>query len=588
MCGIVGVFSNNSNLHDKTEEAIGMLNHRGPDFQESIRINQNLSFAHARLAIVDLNPRSNQPFYDEKKGNYLIFNGEIYNYKELKKLIPNREFKTNSDTEVLLYLLSDLDPKTFLNQCNGMFAFAFWNNASQKLVLGRDRFGKKPLFFNYTQGALRFASEAKALKKLDVDLQINHEAVVNYIFEITIGKNEQSFFKDILQLKNGSIATYSILNNDIIHEKTEKYWEYPKHLIKMSYEEATKKLRQLIKDSVNIRLTEEVDYAIMISGGLDSSTVASFAAEFNPGKKITSISAIYPGDEKDESYFAKLVTDKYKNIKPIWIDDINHEKFDENIKNVIHHLECPVADGSLVAQHILMNKIKDLGIKVILSGNGGDEVLAGYPTIFMPPKQIEDLKHGKFFSPSLRTFYHMLPNTTKNSIYRNKHKKGNILTHNKHLSKIWSRFSDYGNEDMLNNYLINGLEHWTLPNLMWYEDRNSMAASIESRCPFLDYNIVEFLLKLPGSYKIDSKYSKRILRDAAKGIVPQEILNRTDKQGFHAPTDKWVEYIQHDFLKDEDFKSEFHYLDLEKIENAPFRTFWRTYTLYLWYKMFIS
>ncbi len=589
MCGIVGIFSKDDSLHGKIDKSIKILNHRGPDSQTSIRINQNLSFSHARLAIVDLNERSNQPFYDSKTGNYLIFNGEIYNYKDLKTHLPNREFITNSDTEVLLYLLSDLNHKEALNLCNGMFAFAFWNEKEQKLVLGRDRFGKKPLFYTFNNGELKFASEAKAFKSLDVPFEVNHEAVINYIFEITIGKNEQSFFKDIFQLKNGCIATFFCnKEGNVHHEKTERYWHYPKQTKKITYPKAVDQFKELIKEAVNTRLAEEVDFAVMISGGLDSSTVASFAAEFNPDKKITSISAIYPGDEKDESEYAKLVTNKYTNLNPIWIDDINHEKFHETIKDVVYHLECPVADGSLVAQHILMKKISDLGIKVILSGNGGDEVLAGYPTIFIPPKEIEDLKKGTLSFPSLRTFYHMFPNNFKNIIYRNKHKKIGILSYNHILGKIWKRFNDYGADDLLNNYLINGLEHWTLPNLMWYEDRNSMAASIESRCPLLDYRIVEFLLELPGSYKIDKHFSKRILRDAAKGIVPQPILDRTDKQGFHAPTDKWVNYIERDFLKDKLFEQEFDYLNLSKIENAPFRTFWRTYTLYLWYKEFIQ
>jgi len=589
MCGIVGIFTNEESYHNKIENALKSLNHRGPDNKEYKRVNENLSLGHSRLSIVDLNERSNQPFYDEKTGNYLIFNGEIYNFKDLRKLLPKRNFKTNSDTEVLLYLLSDKGIKETLNLCNGMFAFAYWNESQQKLFLGRDRFGKKPLFYTYSNNKLLFASEAKALKVLGVDLKINHEAVINYLFEITIGKNEQSFFKDIFQLKNGSFANYSMRKDgEIKYLGTEKFWDYPKKVKEIKYDDAVLQLKKLIKESVNIRLTEEVDYAVMISGGLDSSTVAAFAANYNPNKLITSISAIYPGDPKDESDYAKMVTNKYNNIKPIWISDIDHNKFNESIKDVIYYLECPIADGSLIAQNILMKKIGKMGIKVILSGNGGDEVLAGYPTIFNPPKEIEDIKKGKLIFPSLRTLYHLLPNDIKNNIYRNKHKKLGILKYNKVLGKIWNRFNEYGNDDVLNNYLINGLEHWTLPNLMWYEDRNSMAASIESRCPLLDFRIVNFLLELPGSYKIDAGFSKKILRDAAKDIVPQPILNRTDKQGFHAPTDKWVEHIDSNFLNDKSFRSAFSYLNFDKIQNSPYRTYWRTYTLYLWYKVFID
>ena len=587
MCGIVGIFSNNDRLHRKVDEAIEKLHHRGPDYQATKRIHPNLSFAHSRLSIVDLNERSHQPFFDPQTGNYIIFNGEIYNYKELKKLIPHREFHTNSDTEVFLYLLSDLDHKEVLNKCNGMFAFALWLEREQKLILGRDRFGKKPLFYHIDKNGLKFASEAKALKSLDVHFEVNHEAVINYIFEITIGKNEQSFFKNIQQIKNGALVYYSISHEGkIFQEKVEQYWHYPQTTRKIKYQEAVEEFRNLLTDAVNTRLAEEVDFAVMISGGLDSSSVASFAAKYNSSKYITSISAVYPGDEKDESYFAKLVTDKYSNLNPIWVNDINHEKFHENVNDVIYHLESPIADGSLIAQHILMKKIREKGIKVILSGNGGDEVLAGYPTIFLPAYELEEWKNGKFSFPTFRTLYHLLPNAIKNYMYKEKHKKLGILKNDKILKHNWKRFNDFGTDDKLNNYLINGLEHWTLPNLMWYEDRNSMAASIESRCPLLDYRIVEFLLSIPASYKINKNFTKRILRDAAKNVVPQPILDRTDKQGFHAPTNKWVEYIDKNFLKDSSFIEEFDYLNLNKIESAPFRIYWRTFTLYLWYKKF--
>ena len=586
MCGISGVFSVDEKIHVKLKQNIGIQRHRGPDFEKYELINPSVSLLHSRLAIVDLNSRSNQPFHDPKTGNTLVFNGEIFNYEELKELIPNRDFTTTSDTEVLLYLLSDRDVADSLSKCNGMFAFAFWDNSKQELIIGRDRFGQKPLFYYYDGKSLAFASEAKALLPFLPEKKVNHEAVINYIFEITIGKNEQSFFKDIVQVKNGTFKTFRLDGKNVVEKSTESYWWYPLKKSKISYDDAVIKFKDLLKDAIQLRLSDEVDYAVMLSGGLDSSTISAFAAKYNPTKKITSISAVYPDDKKDESHFARMVTDKYQNLSPVWIDNIDHNKFQENIEKVIYHLECPLADGSLIAQYLLMKKISELGIKVILSGNGGDEILAGYPAIFFPASNVENIRSGKLKKYEARTFFHLLPLPLKNYIYKLKHKKLGFLKDNSILDSFWTRFKDHKTDDFLNNYLINGLEHWTLPNLMWYEDRNSMASSIESRCPLLDYRIVEFIMSLPSSYKIDEKFTKKILRDSTRGIVPEEILQRTDKQGFHAPNDKWVEYIDKSFLTDEAFTKEFAYLDFGKIKDAPFRTFWRTYTLYVWYNVF--
>jgi asparagine synthase (glutamine-hydrolysing) len=584
MCGIVGIYSKNNSLHENIDEAVIKLQHRGPDSQHSERVGENLSLGHTRLSIVDLNERSNQPMHDKLSGNVIVFNGEIFNHKELRKLLPEREFSTTSDTEVLLYLLSDFGP-SILSKCNGMFAFAFWEADQQVLHLGRDRFGQKPLFYYCKGDTLAFASEAKALEPLIGRFSINHEQVLNYLFEITIGKNEQSFFSDILQVKNGCVMSFKMKKE--IEVDSQRFWHYPKKKLSLSYEEAVTEMRELLQDSISLRIPKEVPFAAMLSGGMDSSSICSFAALSHPDKKITSISAIYPGDVKDESSYARMVTTMYPNISPIWIDNIDSRRSQSVIKDVIYHLESPLADGSLVAQHILMKEIGKRGIKVILSGNGGDEVLAGYPDIFRPAREIEDLKKFSFHL-STRAFFHLLPIKFKNYLYKKKHKSLGILKDQSKLQLLWDRFYDHEADDLLNNYLINGIEHWTLPNLMWYEDRNSMAASLESRSPFLDYRLVEFLLQLPASFKIDQHQTKNILRDAACGIVPDGILNRKDKQGFHAPNDQWVKSIDKAFLDDPAFREAFPYLDMEVIANSNFRTYWRTYSLYLWFQEFIN
>ena len=590
MCGISGVFSTHPKYHDKIKQSIHTLSHRGPDNIGIEKITTNLSFAHSRLSIVDLNKRSHQPMTDTKTGNKIIFNGEIYNYKELKKQLPKENFITTSDTEVLLYLLREKGYKKTLSSCNGAFAFAFWDNINKKLILGRDRFGKKPLFYSLTDGNLFFASEAKALFPFGINKKPNHKAILNYLFEGVIGTNQYSFFDGINQIENSNYYEFKITDNKKVTLKNKEVFWYPpikNRLIK--YNDAVEEFRELLLDAIKIRLSEEVKFAIMLSGGLDSSSIASMAAKYSENKHITAISAIYPNNELDESAFARSVTNKYKNLDTIWVDDINYDNFLANIENVTYRQEIPVPDGSIVAQSILMQKISEKGIKVVLSGIGGDEVLAGYPDIFYPAQVCNELKHFKLKNISSRAIYHSLPNFIKNKLYIEKHKKINILKTNEVIKLFNQRFQKkFKHSDKLNEYLKHSMLHWTIPGMVWFEDRSSMASSVENRSPFLDYRIAEFLWSLPGNYKIDKEYTKKILRDAVKNILPEEIRTRKAKQGFHAPIKKWKEQMTFDFLKDENFKHIFNYLDFDAIEKSTFNIFWRTYALHIWYNTFFK
>ncbi len=589
MCGISGVFSNDKKYHLKISESIITLSHRGTDNTSVENITDKLSFAHSRLSIVDLHPRSNQPMTDEETGNKIILNGEVYNYKELKKLFPKKEFRTNSDTEVLMHLLREKSIKDSLKMCNGAFAFAFWDNVNKKLILGRDRFGKKPLFYSIIDNTLLFASEAKALFPFGINKKPNHKAIINYLFEGVIGKNEYSFFEGINQIQNSSYYIFSLEREILRLESKETFWSAPSSNVIISYKNAVEEFRELFLDAVRIRLSEEVKFAIMLSGGLDSSSIASVAAKYNSDRKITVISAVYNNNDLDESDFARKVTDKYKNLDTIWVDDIDYDNFLNNIENVTYHQEIPVPDGSIVAQSILMQRIAEKGIKVVLSGIGGDEVLAGYPDIFYPAQVVNEMRNIKFNNLSSRAIFHSLPNSIKNYIYVKKHLKLDVLK-DKSLIKFFNkRFqSEFFHTDKLNEYLKHSLFHWTIPNMVWFEDRSSMASAVENRSPFLDYRITDFLLTLPGSFKIDKEFTKKILRDAEIGILPDEIRTRKDKQGFHAPIKKWKQLMTFKFLNDKVFKKTFDYLDFKVIEKSTFNIFWRTYSLHLWYKIFFK
>lgn len=586
MCGITGVFSANSLFHELVISSVEKIKHRGPDNQTTRRVTTNLSFGHARLSIVDVNERANQPLFDENTGNCIIFNGEIYNYKELKKTLPRRQFQTNSDTEVLLYLLTDLPVEKALSFCNGMFAFAFWNNQTQELILGRDRIGKKPLFIYETDNSLFFSSEIKAFIPYKFDFKPNHTAVINFLCERTVGSYESTFFEGITQVKAGTTIKYFFNISSKLVKYQKDFWQAPVKNISIEYNDAVEVFKKLFVDSVMCRLSEEVPFAIMLSGGLDSSSIASVAAKYS-NKEITSISAVYPGDLSDERKFADKVVEKYKNINPIWIE-IKDNNFFSQLDKVIYHQETPIADGSMVAHSILMDEIANQGIKVVLSGNGGDEVLAGYP-VFDSVFSAQKILEGNLKYLSMDGIYYALPNQYKNILNRIKAQKLNIFNSNNHLHAIYPRFDidPYRHNDKINELLIKSLTHWSLPGFIWYEDRNSMASSIEGRCPFLDFRLVDFLLSISGEYKIDGEWRKKILRDSMIDILPNEIRYRKDKQGFHAPIKSWESQYT-DFLNDPNFLNTFDYINFENFVGKPYWLKWRIFSLYKWYEIFFN
>ena len=588
MCGIVGGFGKiSNNFNKKVKEGLGIINHRGPDNQSCIDFT-NGTFGHVRLSIVDLNTRSNQPIVDPKTGNILVFNGEIYNFLELKsKYLKSREFSTKSDTEVLLYLLSDYPLDEIINQLNGMFAFAFFDFSKQELFLSRDRFGKKPLFYYIKDEIVFFSSEIKAFKPFNISLIPNKKSIINFLHERTLGSYSDTFFKNIFQIESGHIVRFKYFNN-LLTRYDSTFFSFPSNNISISYEAAKEKFLEMFNNSLKRRVPKEVPYAITLSGGLDSSAIASVLAK-QTSNDITVVSAVYPGDKGDESDYANMVINKYENLKSVFIE-IKPSMFMEVIDDVIYTQETPIADGSMIAHYLLMQEIKKLGIKVVLSGNGGDEVLAGYYKTFFPAYNVEALKK---FSLKLNydllstTFYHLLPYKLKNIIKKYFSFRLNFLYSHKDILLLNDRYNDSNHSDLINSYLIQSLTHWSSPGFLLYEDRNTMRHSIEGRAPFFDVDLVSFLLSLQADYKIDSSFTKKILRDTMKNIIPEPIRIRQDKQGFHAPIDKWEKEIDFSFIENKEFLHCFNYLNVGKIMKSSFIYRWRLYAIYKWYKIFI-
>jgi len=586
MCGFVGVFGLNAQkFKNEVDNGTSIIKHRGPDAAGFYGDDFFLT-GFNRLKIIDLSNEANQPFGDDEF--VLVFNGEIYNYLELQKRF-GFETKTSSDTEILFNVLKKFknNIEEGINLLNGMFAFIFYDKKTGKIILGRDRLGVKPLNYFIKENNIFFASEIKAMKPFCGFFRVNHKTVVNFLVNRTTDYNKETFFDGIYQIKPGFFVEAKI-NGVKLKIKEKKYWDAAKIKAsgKISGTEAIDKFKKLFFDAVSLRFRADVPVSVLLSGGLDSSAIASAAAILNPAKEITAISAVYEGDPMDEKKFAVKVVEKYKNLKPIWVE-IKKGEFFESLKKTIYHEEMPLPDGSMVSHFILMEKINKNKIKVVLTGQGGDEILGGYVHTFLPAYEADRIRNFKFQKNSLRGFFHALPYCIKNFfkllfIFKN---DGKFFKDKKNLFLVDKFYKHFFGKTILSSYLINSLKYWSLPGFLHYEDRNSMAFSIEARGPFLDYRLVEFMVSLPNDFKIKDGIGKRILRESMKNVIPEEILKRNDKQGFYAPIEKWDKEIPLDFLDDKDFRKEFNYINFKEIQKSK-KMKWRIYTLWLWYNIF--
>lgn len=588
MCGLIGAIGPiPKNLPD-LEHAIHSLRHRGPDACGTV-LKGTVALGHVRLSIVDIaNQAANQPMTDPRTGNILIYNGEIYNFRALRKTyLQKRCFLSDSDTEVLLYLLSDLGLEKTLSLISGMFAFALYRPVHGDLILCRDPIGKKPLFYTIDgNGNLLFSSEIKGLAALGVCLEPSRSAVVNFLFERSFGHGTGSFFENINQVQAG--GWLRIDSN--LDRQTGRYW-YPEYIEQtdMSYANAVNRFSELLIEATLTRIPDEVPFAILLSGGLDSSAIAALAATHAGREAITTVSAVYPGDPDDESHYADQVRAMYPTLSAKKVA-IPTDNFAEAWVATTHAMEAPAPDGSMISHYLLMQTIKEMGLKVVLSGSGGDEILAGYANTFVPAGNVTALASGDLkgldHSALKATAFHLLPSAVKNRIFLERHRVQKFLLHPQDLDLIVPRYRDLGGHDLISRYAMHTLTHWTTPGFTLYEDRNSMASSVEARSPFYDYNLVQFALSLPGKYLIRKGWTKRILRDGLRGSLPLDIVDRRDKQGFHAPIKTWMNALDRDPLTDPGFIQAFDWLDLRMIMGSGFLYQWRLLALHVWYKTF--
>jgi asparagine synthase (glutamine-hydrolysing) len=581
MCGIFGAISLEKSFLEKDYrtfvEATDLVSYRGPDssgyktfntHHENTNGTFNIFLGHRRLAIIDLSADGSQPM--ESNGNYIIFNGEIFNYIELSEELKKKgiNFKSNSDTEVILKVYENYGPQGF-EKLNGMWAFIILDTRKNRLIVSRDRFSIKPLYYYRNTDRIYLASEIKQIIKFLPSKIINPLVMSRLLHQGILDMDKETFLKDVISLKPKHNL---IIDLNTGTETIEKYWDYSYEEI--NEEEVLEHFQDLLTDSIRIRLRSDVELGAMLSGGLDSSVISVIGNKIlgNNFKTYTVVSELKKFSE--EKFSDALVKDK-----DIWNSKLFIQSSDikNNINKVLSYQDEPFINFIVVAHYTILEKIKnETDITVILNGQGGDEVLAGYLRFFY--FNLKNLLKAKKYISAASEIINSLINKTVLMQWSLAGAKRYVPAfrkqHNNHflLKEEWENTSVYSS---LYEVQKANIDKYSLPIHTRYEDRNSMAHSLEIRLPFLDHRLVNFSLNLKASHKIKNGWNKYILRKSSD-YLPESIRWRKDKRGFIMPEEVW---LKNDFK--DDIKSIFKKSLLEEHNFIRGDYFLRYYNAYL-------
>lgn len=570
MCGIAGGYAVSEKGKEsltRISSAVDQLRKRGPDGHDSFTSGK-VALGHTRLSIIDTSACGNQPMWDSSGRYGIVFNGEIFNYRELdKKFFSDEErskFKSKSDTEILLSLYIKMGADC-LNHLEGFFALAIYDKQDESLFLARDRFGKKPFHIYQDEDRILFASELKSLFAFGIPKKINYNSLYQYL-QLNYIPQPQSILKNVSKLPAGHYAT--IRNNQF-----ESFSYYAPALAKekyneLSYEEAQRKLVSIMEVSVKQRLVSDVPLGSFLSGGIDSSVVVALASQHV--NELRTFSIGYKDNPFfDETYYANLVAKKYKTNHTVF--SLTTSDFLEHVYDVLNYLDEPFADSSAIPQFILSYHTRK-HVTVALSGDGGDEIFAGYHK-HKAEHRIRQRSLANTLVKSGYPIWKMLPKSRNNKItntFRQMHRfalggkmdlkdrywrwasindetaAANLLSpeartkiDSDDYSKERSQLLKQLNGDDFNSVLLADIGLVLPGDMLVKVDLMSMANSLEIRSPFIDHKVVDFAFGLPSSYKIDSSMKKKIVQDAFRNYLPEELYNRP-KKGFEIPMLGWL------------------------------------------------
>lgn len=571
MCGIAGVVSHHKIPTDRLKACLKVMGRRGPDHSAlkewTTRTGQQVALLHSRLKIIDLDDRANQPF--AIRGKTMVFNGELYNYPELRNKLKSsgKVFHTDSDTEVLLQTIDSLGWGG-LNQCEGMWALAIYDEDAGTLSLCRDRFGEKPLFLYHDDSGIYFGSEVKFIfSLLGHRLKVDREQLYRYLVNgyKSLYKNGHTFFEGLSELPPASLLTLDGEGREI----TRKYWTprfEPDESV--TYSDAVAGVKERLIQSVKMRLRADVPLAFCMSGGIDSNSLISIAKNVFHydvhGFTIANTDSRY--EEQDMIDHAVYSQNLRHTSIPVSPDD-----FIEKMCTLIRYHDAPIYTISYFAHWVLMQKIAQNNYKISISGTAADEIFTGYYDHHLA--YLYEIRHDhalyaasigawtEYVKPVVRNPHLSNPNlfiddpSFRDHIYLNADQFRDYLTSDWSEPFIETRYTD----SLLRNRMMNELYHEAVPVILHEDDLNAMYYSIENRSPFLDRQLVEFCYRVPSVHLMQGGRAKALLRDAMRSIVPQVILENTRKVGFNVPI--------HDFLKTNDPKTRAYLLDESPIFN---------------------
>ena len=580
MCGIAGIVAltdTGRQQVSKLRQSIRTLETRGPD-DEGIYLCDEMGLAQRRLAIIDTSAAANQPMWDKTNRYTIVFNGEIFNYQQLRNKYfsadEQKQLRTSSDTEILLELFIKQGEEC-LPLLEGFFAFVIYDTQTKELFIARDRFGKKPLNFFIDDDRFVFASEIKALYDFGIPKELNYEALHLYL-QLAYIPQPLSMLKHVRKLEPGSRL---ILKGKVIEEK--KWYQLtPSYNYKnaLSYEQAQKELVPLLEDAVEKRLISDVPLGAFLSGGIDSSVIVALASRHQ--KSLNTFSIGFKGEQYfDETHFAELVAAKFKTNHATF--RLGFDDYLSHIYDVLDYFDEPFADSASLPQFILCMETRKHAT-VAISGDGGDEVFAGYnkhyaewqarkrslagsivkmgyPIWKIMPKsrnnrfsdlfrQLHRYAEGAGLSAKER-YWHWASTFSYNDVENLIAKQTKDKVNKAVINTVKEKYLSAINDDF-NSVLKTDLDLVLISDMLVKVDLMSMANSVEVRCPFLDHHVVEFAFSLPSEYKINKAGRKRIVKDAFRNILPPEIYNR-GKRGFEIPMLKWFREELHTYIFDD-------------------------------------
>jgi asparagine synthase (glutamine-hydrolysing) len=543
MCGIAGTAGRppETALLERMAETMWK---RGPDGQ-GVWHDDNAGLAVRRLMIIDLHERSNQPLHLGPL--HLVFNGEIYNYKELREELRGKghRFETEGDAEVLLHAWAEWE-ETALERVNGMFAFCIWDESAQLLTLATDPFGEKPLYYLHREGQLVFASEVKAIFQADAaPVSPNEDALAAYIARGAMPEAPETFFAGIARLPGAHVLRWR--DGRI---ETERYW-YPRPVeVPHEYAAAAAQLRELLVDSIRLRLRSDVPVGTSLSGGIDSSTIVALSSELAGDHRRHAFTARFPGFVNDEWRYAAEVAERAHVVEHHAIEPTAEEALSD-LQQLVVDEEEPVGSLSVYAQWRVMRTAREAGVVVLLDGQGGDELFGGYSIsagFALRSAGARLALRELLVSPGRAAVIgrslamDVLPGPAKRVYWRRvatRYAAADVVARsaaNGHRPRPdWIREGGPLGRELRTQAFAT-----VLPELLRYADRSSMAHSLELRLPLLDRRIAEFGLSAPAEFLYQDGRSKRILRDVGRGLVPDSVLDRRDKVGYEPPQAEWL------------------------------------------------